>query len=273
MLKPPSCWRHRIDRELVTRGDRHPVWWCPGCRDRKSACEDTIFEDANLTIGQILALAFSWAHGLSYEATRSNLIMERGQTGPTNRTIAHWFDLFRDRIIDVADHLQLATGQIGGPGCIVQIDEALIGRRKYNRGRVVEGTWVLGMVASDGRLRLEKCPGNRRDRRTLEDIIQRHVAPGSVIHTDGWRAYQGLEQLPGMNYTHEVVNHNENFVAPSGAHTQRIESQWRALRRRFSPGGRRHDDIEENLVEYLWRRECDRRDIDPFASLIVILRQ
>ena len=55
--------------------------------------------------------------------------------------------------------------------------------------------------------------------------------------------------------------------------TPRIESQWRALRRTFSPGGRRHEDIEDNLVECLWRQEYNRRDIDPFASLVMILEQ
>jgi len=173
--------------------------------------------------------------------------------------------------VDVAEHFEGQSGPIGGPGCIVQVDEALIGRRKYNRGRIVEGTWVLGMIASDGQVRLERCAGNRRNRQTLEEIIRRNIAPGSTIHTDAWRAYQGLDQMPGMNYSHEVVNHAQNFVAPTGAHTQRIESQWRALRRRFSPGGRRHEDMDENLVEYLW--ECRRREMDPFASLIVVLRQ
>lgn len=187
----------------------------------------------------------------------------------SDETIAHWFAIFRDRIVDAAEHMQLQGPRIGGPGPVVQIDEALIGRRKYNRGRVVEGTWVVGMIAQDGQLRLERCPGNRRTAPVLHGIISRHVAPGSELHTDGWRAYQGLENL---GYTHRAVNHSVEFVAEDGTHTQRIESQWRALSRRFTPGGRRHEAMASDLIEYLWRRDCHRHEVDPFASFLVLVQ-
>ncbi|KCZ75088.1 hypothetical protein H311_03940, partial [Anncaliia algerae PRA109] len=35
---------------------------------------------------------------------------------------------------------------IGGDDIIVEIDESKFGKRKFNRGRKVEGVWVFGMV-------------------------------------------------------------------------------------------------------------------------------
>jgi len=33
---------------------------------------------------------------------------------------------------------------LGGSGVVVEIDEAKVGHRKYNRGRWVDGCWVFG---------------------------------------------------------------------------------------------------------------------------------
>ena len=37
-------------------------------------------------------------------------------------------------------------GLIGGSGIIVEIDECKIGRRKFERGRLREGAWILGSI-------------------------------------------------------------------------------------------------------------------------------
>ena len=42
---------------------------------------------------------------------------------------------------------------------------------------------------------LEECPGNKRDRITLEALLVKRVRPGTKILTDGWAAYKGLEEL------------------------------------------------------------------------------
>lgn len=36
--------------------------------------------------------------------------------------------------------------KIGGPGIIVEIDEMKFGKKKYNRGHQVIGSWIIGGV-------------------------------------------------------------------------------------------------------------------------------
>uniref|UniRef100_A0A183B465 DDE_Tnp_IS1595 domain-containing protein n=1 Tax=Echinostoma caproni TaxID=27848 RepID=A0A183B465_9TREM len=48
---------------------------------------------------------------------------------------------------------------------------------------------------------------------------------GSIIISDMWASYQGIETMIDMNYIHETVNHFENFVdLTTGVHTQTNES-------------------------------------------------
>ena len=170
-------------------------------------------------------------------------------------------------VIATAVELQLNGPLLGGDRVVVQVDEALIGRRKYNRGRLVQGTWVVWMIDEPGNIRLEIC--ERRDATTLGNIMARHVAPGSIVHTDSWRGYA---RLTSLGFDHRQVNHSVEFVAIDGTHTQRIESQWRAIRRRFSQGGIRHEDIADYLIEYAWRRKCTRENMDPFVALLTSLK-
>lgn len=85
-------------------------------------------------------------------------------------------------------------GLIGGPNEIVEIDKYKIGRRKYHRGRVVEGCWILEMIhrGHSTNYRLEICPENKRDKDTVLNLIRKHVAPGTEIHTDCWKGFFNL---------------------------------------------------------------------------------
>lgn len=63
---------------------------------------------------------------------------------------------------------------LGGPAMIDEIDECKIGKRKFNRGTLLEGTWVLGMIELNTGIDMEKrerrgdrygleiCPDNKR---------------------------------------------------------------------------------------------------------------
>ena len=51
--------------------------------------------------------------------------------------------------------------------------------------------WILGIVEGSSH-RITLYPFNSRDEDTLIHIIERHVAKGTTVYTDGWRVYQSL---------------------------------------------------------------------------------
>ena len=64
----------------------------------------------------------------------------------------------------------------------MEIDESMFGnKRKYNRGRVSEGTWVFGMVerGSGGALTFRVRDHTRET--LVTRLVQEFIQPGTVI--------------------------------------------------------------------------------------------
>ena len=99
-----------------------------------------------------------------------------------------------------------------------------------------------------------------------------HVEITSTIHTDCWRGYNGL--MAGGFAAHLTVNHCNHLTDPvAGIHTNTIESQWRLLHKRLTRGGIRKRDMDVHIAEYLWRRDCESRNADPFQEFIEDIRK
>lgn len=95
---------------------------------------------------------------------------------------------------------------------------------------------------------------SRRDAATLLPIIQAHVAPNTVIHSDEWAAYNQVQSLPNVT-AHGTVNHSVTFVDPStGVHTQNIESYWNRVKGKFKRMKGVHlSQLPSYLDEFMWR--------------------
>lgn len=75
-----------------------------------------------------------------------------------------------------------------------------------------------------------------RNMQILQGLIKRWVAPNTTIYTDQWGGYGDLSTIPGKNYTHHTVNHEEYFVDPvTGAHIQEVEGANGRLREAALP--------------------------------------
>ena len=66
---------------------------------------------------------------------------------------------------------------IDGSPKIVEVDESLFFKRKYNRGRMLEQSWYLaGIVRGTTDIFVEEVEYRNAD--TLTEVIGRNVAPG-----------------------------------------------------------------------------------------------
>ena len=103
-------------------------------------------------------------------------------SGVSEKTVIDWYNFCRDTC---AEYMLRNLTVIGGPGKIVEIDEAKFGKRKYNRGRYRDGRWVIGGHVTWNKENVVAA----RDAATILPLIQRNVAAGSIIQTDEWASY------------------------------------------------------------------------------------
>lgn len=88
----------------------------------------------------------------------------------------------------------------------VEVDETYIGGAKPGkRGRGAEGKALVVVAAQEdgkkiGRIRLKRVSDASAN--TLENALTEMVSPGSIIRTDGWTGYGGLEKL---GYNHRIL--------------------------------------------------------------------
>jgi len=88
----------------------------------------------------------------------------------------------------------------------VEVDEAYVGGVEEGvRGRKTETKALIVVAAEEdgrgiGRIRMRQIPD--ASAASLHPFIQEVIEPGSVVHTDGWEGYPGLEEL---GYGHEVT--------------------------------------------------------------------
>ena len=112
----------------------------------------------------------------------------------------------------------------------VEIDETVITHRKYNRGRLLNTVWVFGGICRETDKAFALVVPDRTAP-TLNDEIKKHIADGSIIHSDTWASYQQIENIPDKNFTHLSVKHSQNFVDPeTGSNTQHVERMWKELK-------------------------------------------
>jgi transposase-like protein len=236
------------------------LWLCSKrtCKNKKLSIRlGSFFEKSKLSLPTLVLFIYLWSRGMS-------LLQIQTECEISEKTSIDWARFCRDIIME---HFANSNEIIGGLGRIVEIDESLVARRKYNRGRSIDQTWVFGGIERSDDSREYRAfieIVERRDEETLLAVIRRRIAPGTLIMSDGWAAYRNLT-LHG--YQHQVVIHEENFVDPNDrmVHTQSIEGNWSVLKRMLRKKG---TNLKGHLDEYLAEMMYRRRYFNVFEQFI-----
>jgi len=121
------------------------------------------------------------------------------------------------------------------------------------------------MREREGEIRAKVVPDVKR--KTLWGPIGQHVAPGSAVYTDPYRAYSGLD---GM-YAHKTVDHAVRYV-DGRAHTNGLENFWSLLKRGLHGT---YVSVEPfHLFRYLDERlfAYNLRGLDDYGRFAAVLR-
>ena len=152
----------------------------------------------------------------------------------------------------------------------VEVDESYFGARRVRgkRGRGASGKHIVfGIYKRNGCVFTEIVPDVQR--KTLQAIIRGRVSLDSIIHSDGWRGYNGLVDT-GFD-KHYRVNHGRNEFATKDSNINGIESFWSFAKRRLQ----KFNGIARHTF-YLHLKECEwrfnNRSKNLYLELLKLLR-
>jgi transposase len=161
-------------------------------------------------------------------------------------TINRYLSLIRKRITEKCEQDATFLGEI-------EVDESYFGakRIKGKRGRGASGkTVVFGILQRGGKVYTEIVPDCAKA--TLQEVIRGRIDLESIIHSDGWRGYNGLVDLGYKK--HYRVHHSKDEFATGRCHINGIESFWSFAKNRLMKfHGIRKDHFYPHLKECEFR--------------------
>lgn len=221
-------------------------WKCTKCDKQHAVLKGTPFFRSRLTLGTIFHILLNFF-------IKASITITSLQFGVSRDTVAYYYSIARaSQAVRISEMFE----PLGGPGSIVEVDEAILRKRKYKKGRRKPQIWLLGAVerkegGGQGRIWIRRIPNRKKD--TLLPLLSSHIKPGTTIYTDEWRAYLSL---PSLGFEHKTVCHKYTFKdAESGVCTNCIEGVWSQLRRSLPTCGIKDKFIDDFIASFISRNE------------------
>jgi transposase-like protein len=180
------------------------------------------------------------------------------------RSINTIFLKLRNRIVQECEKQMPLQG-------VVELDESYFGPRRIRgkRGRGAGSkTIVFGIFKRGDKVYTEIVPD--ASKASLIKVIRGHVSVESIIHTDGWRGYNGLVDVGYSK--HFRVHHGKNEFANGNRHINGIESFWSYAKRRlikFNGVSKRTFFLHLKETEFRFNHRAD----NLYKMLLTMLRK
>jgi len=186
----PRCGEFTAEPSVV----RGIMLRCRSCKHMASVTAGTIFQDTRTPL-TLWFRAMWWVtvqkNGASALGLQKILGLKSYETAWT------WLHKFRRAM--VRPGRELLSGRVEVDECYIGApEEELRGRGGADKTLVVVAVEEYG--PGIGRIRFRQIPN--ASAATLNHFLQDSVAPGSVVHTDGWKGYRKVSDL---GYEHEVT--------------------------------------------------------------------
>ena len=210
---------------------------CDHCGNHIYPLAGTIFEKSTTSLR-------TWFYAMYLmSSTRCGVSAKQIQreTGVTYKTAWRIFKQIRT----------LMSENVGLEGSAVEMDESYFGdhRRNGKRGRAAgtagEKGIVIGAVERGGKV--VAIVSTYVTKATLHGIAKEYILPDSIVYTDHYPAYRGLEKING--YQHRRINHAAGIYVMGDIHTNTIEGFWSLVKRGI--GGVYHSVSKKYLQTYL----------------------
>ncbi len=227
-------WNGTVTSPFV---EGYGAWKCKGGKYR---CKKTrkyftvktgsVFEKTKIPLRDWFVAMWHLTH---YKKGISSIALA-GELGVTQKTA--WFMAHKIRRL-----FEMESEEVLEDQGIYELDEACFGGLQANRhidkkipnaqgGHGADKTWVFGMIQRNGLLKAFPMPA--RDGEFAQAIIRRTIAPGSVIITDAWKGYSGLND----EYHHYIVKDGNKISQKYNpeVHTNHIEGAWGSFKRGYN---------------------------------------
>jgi transposase-like protein len=252
----PKCERPRPFHKVKDR----PAWDCDYCGHHIHPTAGTIFHKSSTSLQLWFYAMFLMSQtrcGISGKQLEREL-------GVTYKTAWRMLNLIRNQLMDETDAEPLSGD--------VEVDETYHGgklRAKALRERTgnIEKTKravVFGMVERGGKVRVTHLPnaggaGIKRE-------IHTHILPASMIFTDEWPTYRGLDR---HFIGHRRIRHKERIYVDGDTHTQTVEGFFGLVKNgiRGTYHAVSHKWLQGYLNEFAWRYNRRHDERAMFFSL------